>query len=385
MIRVEGIAMRVVVATLLVAGLAGTVGRTAAATSVDAKAATAVAEPAAPRSPQGVAPVPAGDSDKTLAALHDELERSRARLVLPGEEKPYYIQYRLLDLDERTVVAQFGSLLASSTSRNRFMSVDVRVGDYKLDNSNFVSEQGFRGFLGGSTGTVGIDRDYDSLRQDLWLASDQAYKEALDSISRKRAFLRGLANAPTIDDYSHVPPAVIVQPRVEADWTNRNWDAEAKAVSAVLRKYPELYNSRVTYRLIYATTYLVTTEGTQIRVGQSFAAVEASLGAETDDGTPVHNLVTAYATRPGDLPSADTLAQQVDRAGRELVELRAAPPVQDYEGPVLFEAPAAGSLLAQLLGPSVSGQRPPLSTSTRFEQAMESLGGRSDWMNRSGQ
>ena len=55
------------------------------------------------------------------------------------------------------------------------MSVDVRVGDYHLDSSNFISEDGFQGFLG-STGEVGIDRDYNSLRQDLWLATDQAYK-----------------------------------------------------------------------------------------------------------------------------------------------------------------------------------------------------------------
>ena len=102
--------------------------------------------------------------------------------MLPGQERPYYIQYRLLDLDERTISAQFGALLSNSTtSRNRFMSVDVRVGNYKLDSSNFLSAEGFRGFLG-STGTVGIDRDYDSLRQDLWLATDQAYKEALDSL-----------------------------------------------------------------------------------------------------------------------------------------------------------------------------------------------------------
>ena len=56
------------------------------------------------------------------------------------------------------------------------MSVDVRVGDYHLDSSNFISEDGFQGFLG-STGQVGIDRDYNSLRQDLWLATDQAYKQ----------------------------------------------------------------------------------------------------------------------------------------------------------------------------------------------------------------
>src|SRR5579863_9617489 len=125
----------------------------------------------APR-PQGnaasqIAPVPAGDADKTLAALHDELQRSKDRLVLPGQERPYFIQYRLLDLDERVISAEFGALLTSGTTRNRFMSVDVRVGDYKLDSSNFLAGQGFRGFLGGSTGSVGIDRDYDSLRQDL--------------------------------------------------------------------------------------------------------------------------------------------------------------------------------------------------------------------------
>ena len=152
-----------------------------------------------------VADVPAGDTDKTLAALHDELQRSKDRLALPGQQRPYYIEYRLLDLDERMVSAEFGALLTTSTTRNRFMSVDVRVGDYKLDSSNFLSAQGFRGFLG-STGTVGIDRDYNSLRQDIWLATDQAYKQALDSYSNKQAALRTLANAPTIDDFAQEPP-----------------------------------------------------------------------------------------------------------------------------------------------------------------------------------
>ena len=71
------------------------------------------------------------------------------------------------------------------------MNVDVRVGDYHLDSSNFVSEDGFQGFLGPS-GQVGIDRDYNSLRQDLWLATDQAFKSALTQKSLKDAFLGSL-------------------------------------------------------------------------------------------------------------------------------------------------------------------------------------------------
>jgi TldD protein len=333
--------------------------------------------------PQAAKPA-ASDPDKTLAALHDELERSRERLVLPGQDKPYYIEYRLLDLDERTISAEFGSVVSSTTTTSRSMSVDVRVGNYKLDSSNFLSDQGFRGFLG-STGSVGIDRDYDSLRQDLWLATDQAYKQALDSLSHKRATLRALANAPTVDDFSVVAPVTLVEPRLEPDWSSRNWEAEAKAVTAVLRNYPQISNTEVTYHLIYATTYLVTSEGTQIRVSRSFASIEAGLSAQADDGAPVHNFVALYANRPVDLPAVDAVRQQMDHAGQDLVALRAASPVDDYDGPVLFEAHAAGSLLAQLLGPSVSGARPPLTVNTRFDQMMQSLGGHNEWSGRIGQ
>jgi len=151
-----------------------------------------------------LAQVQPSDADRTLKAMQDEMERSRQRLQIPGLERPYYIEYRLLDLDVRNVAASFGAILSSTTARNRFMRVDVRVGDYRLDSSNFVTDEAFRGFIG-SAGNVGIDRDYDSLRQDLWLATDQAYKEALDRLARKRAFVRSLAKPSDIDDFARQP------------------------------------------------------------------------------------------------------------------------------------------------------------------------------------
>jgi len=373
MIRTSRLQTWVRRAALLAAALAG-MGRAAAANPLPAPG---------PQAPQAAQVAP-GDADRTLAAMRDELERSRARLALPGQEKPYYIEYRLLDFDERTIVAQFGSIVSNTTTRNRYMSVDVRVGNYRVDSSNFLSGQGFRGFLD-STGTVGIDRDYDSLRQDLWLATDQAYKQALDLLSGKRAFLRNLANAPTIDDFSEEPPMVLVEPRQEPDWTARNWEAEAKQASGALRAYPEISGSRVIYRLTYTTTYLMTSEGTQIRASRSLASIEAGLGAQADDGTPVHHYLTVYANRPSGLAAADTVRQQLDRVGRELVALRAAPRMSEYDGPVLFEAPAAGALLAQLLGPSLGGARPLLSANSRFDQMLQALGGRSEWSGRAGQ
>ena len=315
--------------------------------------------------------------------MHDELERSRNRLQLEGVEKPFYIEYRLLDLDVRSVTAAFGALVSSTTSRNRFMDVNVRLGDYHLDSSNFISEDGFQGFLG-SAGQVGIDGDYNSLRQDLWLATDQAYKEAATQMSIKQAFLRSLTKPPEIDDFSQAPALVKLDPRLQPDWTTRHWEDEARTAAAVLRSFPQLYGSRVNYNLIYATTYLMNSEGTTVRTSRSLAAIEVALDTQADDGMPLHNFYALYVAHPADLPDAATAGRAVAQAGTELMQLRASPLVPDYTGPVLFDARAAGSMLSQVLAPSLSGARPPLSMMRAFDQIMERMGGRSEWSGRVG-
>jgi TldD protein len=333
--------------------------------------------------PAAQAPVPDGETDQTLRAMHDEMERGRTRLQLAGVDKPFYFEYRLLDLDVRSVTASFGALVASSTSRTRFMSVDVRVGDYHLDSSNFISEDGFQGFLG-STGEVGIDRDYNSLRQDLWLATDQAYKAAVTQMSLKQSFLRSLTKPPEIDDFSKSRPLVKIDPRIEPDWTSRNWDEEARETSVVLKNFPQLYGTRVNYYLIYATTYLMTSEGTMLRSSRHLAAIEAAMDTQAEDGMELHNYYSVYTALPAGLPDAATVAKGVSAAATDLMALRASPLVPDYTGPMLFDAPAAASTLAQILEPSLSGARPPLSMTREFDTFIERFGGRSEWSGRVG-
>jgi predicted Zn-dependent protease len=347
------------------------------------------AHAAPPRNPSAMPPQTAApDSDKTLSAMQDELDRARTRLELkiPDTNEPahpYFIQYRVLDLDVRTIVAEFGALVSSTKGRNRIMSVDVRVGSDNLDSSNFITDEGFSGFLG-STGTVGIDRDYDSLRQDLWLATDQAFKAAVENFSKKQAFLSRLAKAPSIPDFSPAPPTVLVEPLQDSDWSTRNWEQEARTVSAALRQFPQLYSSRVVYRLIYTTSYLINSDGTRIRANHSLAAIEASLETESADGMSLHNFYAAYRHTPGQLPAADAVRKSLGNVGEQLIALRAAPPAADYDGPVLFEAPAAGSLLVQMMGPSLSGARGPLAMQSAFDQLMDRLGGRSEWTGKLG-
>ncbi len=320
--------------------------------------------------------------------MRDEMARAKTRLELtiPGTEqpvRPYYVEYRLLDVEVREVVAEFGALLSNTHTRNRVMNVEARVGSYKLDSSNFVSDDAFRGFIG-PAGSVGIDRDYDSLRQDLWIATDQAFKEAVETYSRKQAYLSSLARQSDIDDFSKAEPVQFIEPLETPDWTSRNWDQETRDTSAALRAFSQIHESRVTYYLVYATEYLLTSEGTEIRQNRRFAAIEAGMSALADDGVPLNHFYAAYAARPADLPNVETVRKGLNVAGTELMALRAAPPAQDYTGPVLFEARAAAPILAQVLGPALNGARPPISFTPVMEQLLTNLGGKSDWVGRLG-
>src|SRR5256714_7881012 len=328
------------------------------------------------------------DNDHTLEAMRDEMARAKTRLELkiPNIDqpvRPYYVEYRVVDLEVREVVAEFGTLPSSTHTRNRAMDVEARVGSYKLDSSNFVSDDGFRGFIG-PNGSVGIDRDYDSLRQDLWIATDQAFKQAADGYSRKRAYLSSLARQSDIDDFSKAEPVQVIEPVVAADWTSRNWEQEAREASATLRVFPDIYESRVTYYLVYATEYLLTSEGTEIRTNRSYAAIEGGMNTLASDGMPVNHLYATYAPKPADLPGVDAVKKALNVTGSELMALRAAQPAQDYTGPVLFEARAAAPLVAQVLGPAMNGARPPVSFQPIVEQMLSGMGGKSDWVGRIG-
>jgi TldD protein len=328
------------------------------------------------------------DNDHTLEAMRDEMARSKTRLELqiPGTgqpQRPYYVAYHLLDLDVREVVAEFGALVSSNHTRNRFMDVQARIGDYKLDSSNFISDDGFRGFIG-PTGSVGIDRDYDSLRQDLWIATDQAFKEAVETYSRKQAYLSSLARQSDIDDFAKAEPLQLIEPQVVPDWSNRNWEQEARDSSAALRAFPQIYESRVTYYLVYATEYLLTSEGTETRTNRCYAAIEAGMNTLADDGMQMNHLYASYARKPADLPGVDAVRKALNVTGSELMAMRAASPAQDYNGPVLFEGRAAAPLLAQVLTPAINGARPPVSFTPVMEQLLTGLGGKSDWVGRMG-
>ena len=57
--------------------------------------------------------------DVVMKAMSDELARSMEKLRLPNLEKPYFIAYRVDDVESTNISATLGQLAASSSQRNR--------------------------------------------------------------------------------------------------------------------------------------------------------------------------------------------------------------------------------------------------------------------------
>ena len=126
------------------------------------------------------------------------------------------------------------------------------MGDLPSGQLQFRERRRLSRFSRARLGKVGIDRDYNSLRQDLWLATDQAYKEAVTGMSLKNAFLRSLTKPPEIDDFSTGKPA-------GADRAARGGRLDQpqlgcrspRGIVGDARVFRKLTDSRVTYYLVY--------------------------------------------------------------------------------------------------------------------------------------
>src|SRR5260370_3423386 len=132
--------------------------------------------------------------DAVLRALRQEMERSKANLKLANVPAPYYIEYRVTEIDQFEASAVFGALRNQQHNHGRLLRVVVRVGDYKQDS-----------FFGAGEGTIDLvpsDDDLFAIRHRIWLATDRAYKPASEALSAKQAALNKLKVAEPLDDFA---------------------------------------------------------------------------------------------------------------------------------------------------------------------------------------
>ncbi|MBZ5647686.1 MAG: peptidase U62 [Acidobacteriia bacterium] len=293
------------------------------------------------------------ESDIVLTAMDAELRRSK-ELKLDGVQPPYFIQYNVTDIDGYGAESAFGILRNEQRVRVRMVRVVVRVGDYKQDS-----------YFGEGEGTVQllpIENDTIALRHQLWGATDKAYKSAVEALSAKQAALKQFEvdqQQKQLDDFSHEAPTDVLELLSGLELGARKWPEVLNMVSGLYRQDPETQSFEAELKFAHVNRYMVNSEGTIARTGQSTYQLRISGSGQAPDGMRVWRSRVYTADRVTDLPSDDQIRADALDLLATVKALRGAPLVDDeYRGPVLLGPDAAATAFYNLVGENALGRRP---------------------------
>jgi len=301
----------------------------------------------------------AAKGDGLLEALLTELDRSKAQLKMDHVQGPYYVEYRVNEVDDFGAEAAFGALRENQHVHVRVLRVVVRVGDYKQD-SYFGRGQG-------ESSILPLDNDPIALRHQIWLATDEAYKAAGQALAEKQAAMKQFSVDPNpVDDFAKAPQMIAVEPTVSLKVDEAAWKKTLEDATGLYKQYPDVQSVTASARFSAINEYLVNSEGTVTRCGRTTYSVQLSSSAQAADGMRLSRSPAFMVARAEELPTRDALMGEAKKMLDTVVALRQAPIVEEeYRGPVLFAPDAADDIVASLIGQNVLGQKPQLGKPNR--------------------
>jgi len=297
--------------------------------------------------------------DVVLRALREEMDRSKANLKMDNVQAPYYIEYRVTELDQFDASAVFGALRNQQHDHARLLRVVVRVGDYKQDS-----------FFGTGEGTIDLvssDDDVFAIRHRIWLATDRAYKAATEALSAKQAALKQLKVDEPVDDFAKAAPVESMEPLAHFASTDFTpWTHLLEEASAQYRTDKELETFESALRFSAQNRYFLNSEGTVARSGKTRFVISIAGSTQAADGMLLQRSHADQGNDLKELPTREQFLKTTARILETLRLLRDAPVVdEEYRGPVLFSNDAAATVVTELVEPNLLGRKPQLGENAR--------------------
>ncbi len=301
----------------------------------------------------------ASSDDVVLRALQEEMERSKAKLKMDNVAAPYYIEYRVTELDAYDASAVFGALRTQQRGRGRFLRVVVRIGDYKQDSYFGAGE--------GALDLVPLDNDLYAIRHRVWLATDRAYKAAGEALSAKQAALKQLKVDEPVDDFARTTPVQSIEPLAHLPETGfEPWLQLLEESSGQYRSDSKIEHFESGLRFKAENRYFVNSEGTVARSGSVNFSVSISGSTQAADGMLVQRSHSEEANSLATLPTREQFLKTTAHILDTLKALRDAPVIEEeYRGPVLFSNDAATSVVTELVEPNILGKKPQVGANAR--------------------
>jgi predicted Zn-dependent protease len=300
---------------------------------------------------------PGAENSVLLTAMKSELNRAvtdLARGAKADQPAPYFISYSAEDTTSVMLSAQSGALITNRTSHYRLADIQVRVGAPALDNTHGTHR-------GAAVKTVRLPLTEDKLALEsaLWVTTNAGYATALDNYTRVKTEQDVRAkeedNSP---DFSNEKPEVsvgklAVVPKVDTV----EWQKRIRALSQVLRQYPDVYLDQVQLVVASGTGFYISSEGAEVVYPQTMTRLVVVAISRAEDGMDLYRVATFESEKPEGLPSMEKITSDVKALGESLEALRKAPLTTPFDGPAILSGRAAAVFFHEVLGHRLEGQR----------------------------
>src|SRR5262245_46580812 len=297
--------------------------------------------------------------DPLVAVMAAELKHSMENLVTEDGTRPYYLAYTITHSDSATVDGSLGAVEQDEQRSGRVLDVDVRVGDYALDNTHQIRGGGGRGGRGfDSSAPAPLENNPLAIRYALWQATDGAFKSAVERFQRVKTDLKTkVEEDQKADDFSREKPSVHSEPDAELTLNRKEWAQRIRNVSRLALKYPLIHESSVTVVGVANNRSVVTSEGTKVKTGQKHLRVAVSAGTKAEDGMDLRQSFIFNASSETALPNEEQVHQAFQKVLDGVLALRSAPLVEPYTGPAILLNRASGVFFHEIFGHRIEGHR----------------------------
>lgn len=305
-----------------------------------------------------------------------QTELDHAVSALAGQSEPVYaLAYQVTDRSEVSIGAQDGGLLQSKRERSRSLDVDMRVGDYKLDQTKPLPGEfergGFRGVellpvpesssAEADAATYAVGSPFvEATRNGIWLATNRAYDAArqryqLVAQSKQRA--QGREDRDRVESFTPAKAVVRYEPLSPMVVDQAKWEEQLRRLSKLSLGHPRATSAGVSLDVSTEVRTLVSSDGTQTQIQQDRARVSFSAGAIAKDGLPVGQFDSIEASTVDQLPAYEVMEAKYLAVLQDVERLLDAPLVDPYVGPAILDGRAAGVFFHEVFGHRIEGHR----------------------------
>lgn len=305
------------------------------------------------------APIAPSSKGVVLTALQEELQRAQKILKQKGDPAPYLISYQVTETSQTIITAQYGALQNTDSYRVRLLDVDVRVGEYQLDNTHRGGGGGGGYSGGGGAIPISNENDLDAIKSSLWMATDQKYRAAQERLIQiKTDQAVKVEEEDKSADLSRETPqtAIIATPEI-GKLDRAEWEKRLKMLSAAFNKYPAILSSNVSFNADATTKYLVNSEGSALQHGNTRARLTVYARTKAEDGMELYRFETFDAFTPDKLPNDEVIKIAIEKMAKDLLDLRKAPVIEPFTGPAILSGRASGVFFHEIFGHRIEGHR----------------------------